>query len=361
MRNLSLNAEAFMDPSIAIATKAAWSLLTMLYKQYASPQDEHVGESPLLEWARSLSDCEIPSLKSMSDGKAFLSIITKLAADISAEEPRQHEECHSPENVHENGDDATTVGPPEEPVELALFLTKKYFGIEPPIPANEISSGTTSSILSFLTLLHNVAIMTLTKNQFEEDNVKKHMMIQSLRAENTRLEFENALVTQEVDVMNEQVITEALNGERLKLKMEVIELKDAISDLAKQNAICRSEKRVRELEWADRTLRCRFRFESHVNFLRDYLYMAGDSAAVSDVQNTLIAIRQSLAGTEDEQLNEIYGYINAENEKIHFLEGCLRDKALEDKANEERRRAERAKSIEEGTFFLFECASPFIK
>lgn len=52
-----------MDPSIATSTKAAWSVLSMLYKKYASPSSSEESECPLLDWARSILGRDIPSLK----------------------------------------------------------------------------------------------------------------------------------------------------------------------------------------------------------------------------------------------------------------------------------------------------------
>jgi hypothetical protein len=54
-----------MDPSVATSTKAAWSLLAMVYKKYGSQIDDG-SEFPLLEWARSIYGREIPSLKRYS-------------------------------------------------------------------------------------------------------------------------------------------------------------------------------------------------------------------------------------------------------------------------------------------------------
>jgi hypothetical protein len=96
----------------------------------------------------------------MNDGQAFLTIIEKLSVDepalATSEELVKQTESATPAT-----EELDTPPTPSDPVELALFLTKKHFGIDPPIPARELSSGNVSSILSFLSLLHNVAIMRL--------------------------------------------------------------------------------------------------------------------------------------------------------------------------------------------------------
>lgn len=113
----------------------------------------------------------------MHDGRAFLSIITKLSENIvpvveeedhntskSEISPSCNEEVHPAESIHQDtlhkeADLQFNQTVIADGVCMALFLVKRKFGIVPPFTSNQICSGDTSSILSFLSLLHNVAIV----------------------------------------------------------------------------------------------------------------------------------------------------------------------------------------------------------
>lgn len=112
---------------------------------------------------------------SMQGGEAFLSIISKLSENINPSEEVHETEAdtsttfnintdnqqgnnaeYNETDLQFNSSDQTVVS---DAVGMALFLVKRKFNIVPPFTAAQISSGNISSILSFLSLLHNVALV----------------------------------------------------------------------------------------------------------------------------------------------------------------------------------------------------------